>query len=350
MEPSQHDVQTRFTKYVFLDVVQFTHDRSVEAQAYIVEQLNELVRDALTKHGLTENDCILLPTGDGLCIGIISSDSPFDAHLLVGLTILELLSDYNNSTSDRMRQFQVRMGINQNVDNVVIDINGRDNLAGTGINTAARLMNAADSNQILLGQAVFDMLQQREKYMNKFMRQTLTVKHNLKLTMYQYVGKGHKGLSVTAPTPNIQTIKFDPKLTKTVAHYFAHAIKHRQFIIANQGSGGHKAEALVILLWFLATDTLGKSEAPETRPYSPITHGAGEKTLEEQLAYYQSQDFWVRNKLARRIVEYDLSSYVPLLSPGTDSSYYYFVTPEGIEKLKNESPEVWHDFELSKFV
>ena len=41
-------------KYIFLDVVGFTHDQSVEAQSDIVHSLNEIVKRSLDESSITD--------------------------------------------------------------------------------------------------------------------------------------------------------------------------------------------------------------------------------------------------------------------------------------------------------
>lgn len=128
-------------KYVFADVVGFTRGRSVEAQSDIVGYLNGVVRHALLGNGVPEGKCILLPTGDGLCVALLPYEgSPYDVHVRVALSLLRGAHEHNEDTKDEMRRFEVRIGLNANTDNLVTDINGNRNVAGAGINMAQRVM------------------------------------------------------------------------------------------------------------------------------------------------------------------------------------------------------------------
>src|SRR5215207_3694596 len=112
-------------KYIFLDVVGFTRGRHVEAQASIVEKLNEIVRHVLdVSLKVPENDCILIPTGGGICIVLLGRDAPYDAHVQVAFGILARLDAHNENTADEMLRFEVRVGLNENRDNEITDING----------------------------------------------------------------------------------------------------------------------------------------------------------------------------------------------------------------------------------
>ena len=78
-----------------------------------------------------------------------------------------------------MRKFHVRIGINENVDNLIIDINGKLNVAGSGINMSQRIMSCCDGGQILISQTVYEFLSAREEYMNLFKVYPATGKHNV---------------------------------------------------------------------------------------------------------------------------------------------------------------------------
>ncbi len=77
------EAKTIPAKYIFLDVVGFSRGRSVEAQTDIVNSLNDLVRDVITKNNVAKERVIYLPTGDGICIALLNIEEPFDVHLLI---------------------------------------------------------------------------------------------------------------------------------------------------------------------------------------------------------------------------------------------------------------------------
>jgi len=52
---------TKSAKYIFLDIVGFTHNRSVEAQTEIIAVLNNVVLEAIAKHHINSENLILLP-------------------------------------------------------------------------------------------------------------------------------------------------------------------------------------------------------------------------------------------------------------------------------------------------
>ncbi|MFH0342045.1 MAG: hypothetical protein ACHBNF_07905 [Chromatiales bacterium] len=107
------------TKYVFLDVVSYSVNRSVEAQTAIIATLNKIVRKNLAACRVSGEKCILLPTGDGLCIALLDPADQVDVHLQVSFSILRLLGTYNRNQKESDRRFEVRIGINESSDNLV---------------------------------------------------------------------------------------------------------------------------------------------------------------------------------------------------------------------------------------
>lgn len=189
-------------KYVFLDVVNFTKERSIEVQTDIVRDLNKVVKSAVAEHKIPGENIIYLPTGDGICVVLLDLEkaithSPFDLHLQLALTIIRGVHEHNSSAPDEQHKFQVRIGVNEDFDNVVIDINGSRNMAGSGINDAQRIMSLAEGNQVFIGQRVHMTLYQRDRYMRgKFFHPyKVTVKHDIPIRVYQYIEEGNPGLN-----------------------------------------------------------------------------------------------------------------------------------------------------------
>ncbi len=186
-------------KYIFLDIVGYSHGRSVEAQSDIISIINKIVKEAMQNLEINEKDRILIPTGDGMCIALLDMNEPFDVHIQLALKILDLLHKNNQSQPDEMRQFKVRIGVNENTDNLVIDVNGKKNVAGVGITEAKRIMDQGMGGHIFLGEAVYNNLKQREKYIDKFKAFPIIVKHDAKLDIYQYIDKTLEYVNSDAP-------------------------------------------------------------------------------------------------------------------------------------------------------
>lgn len=197
---SLQPVETRHVKYVFVDVVLYSVSRSVEAQTEIIATINKLVKEGLSEIDV-DCDVVFIPTGDGICVAIIDRLAAFDIHLRFALKLLERLSEYNSNCSDSTRKFEIRIGLNENVDNLITDINGHRNVAGPGINTAQRIMNLGDGGSLIISESVFETLRHREIYLGKFKRFSALVKHDVELTVFQYVDTALVGLNCKTPFP-----------------------------------------------------------------------------------------------------------------------------------------------------
>jgi class 3 adenylate cyclase len=358
MESELNEVTRRYTKYIFLDVVQFSN-RSAEAQTEIVSRLNEIVRKSLdAAHIKYDNDTILIPTGDGVCVGLVGSDLSYDVHIRVALDILLLLDSTNQTTQNETRRFQIRIGINQNTDILFTDINGRLNLAGAGINLASRIMDKADGMQILVSQAAFHELQPSETYMDKFRSYSASGKHGSSFQVYQYVGDGHPSLNKEIPSAFASRKPEKKKLTEQAAHYIAQAIVHRQDLMRIKASPrSFWEDAAIILLRFLSRDSYELSKVSEfgDAPHT-YTWNARTKTFDEQYEYYAAQDTWLRADAEAHTVNapyderLDLARYSECFESENDYlPHYAFINKVGVKRLNEEWPEVWSQYELDHY-
>lgn len=338
-------VETAHVKYVYLDIVGFTKDRSVEAQSDLVAALNKVVRGALQKVSIPMDKTVLIPTGDGMAIALIEI-APYDVHLAIALEILRLVTEHNAQTKDRMRQFEVRIGINENTDNLVLDINGKQNVAGQGISLAQRIMDKADGGQILIGQTVYETLRPREKYMSSFKSFSATAKHGITFQVHQYLSKDSPGLNVEIPSAFAQKKIENPKFTKFVAHYIAHAYANNLFISSRKDDSTRNYSA-PILLSFLAEDSIDKSSTPSHEVPTTHTWNAESATFHEQYKYYNSLDFWILATLAPCLHEKNLAQFSEYFEYSSYEHIYWLPKKSALEKLCKEYPAIAAEFKIT---
>ena len=231
------NVQTIEAKHIFIDIVNYTYNRSVEAQTDLISYLNNFVKECLDEYEINPEKRIYIPTGDGMCISLLNISTPYDLHILISLRILEKIFLHNNSQEDSMRKFNIRIGINENIDNLIIDINGNKNISGSGINNASRIEGLCDSMQILISNSVFEKLVQREKYMESFSSYSTNVKHGQHLLVHQYKDEKLKYLNNDIPANFRPIPKKDFRLTEIQAYYIANCITHEDFITKNMSMG-----------------------------------------------------------------------------------------------------------------
>lgn len=287
---------TARVRYVFLDVVDFTKNRTIEAQVEIVAALNDLVRGSISAHA-PFFEPLILPTGDGMCICVYDPSAPYDVHLSIARCIINSVQAHN-AEADQSRRFGVRIGINDNDDNLIIDINGRRNVAGAGINTAQRVMSKAGSQQIVLGPASYEALRYREAYYGKFRKYSVAVKHNESIDVYQYIGDDTQGLNTEAIPEMAASSKNteDKKLSAFEAYYFAWAFKLRKFALSvlDTGQGPY---AMSVMLYFLSMDSI-EAKTHKNTSYRAMIFGSGRLPLEQVYEYYAKADFWLIAKFA----------------------------------------------------
>jgi class 3 adenylate cyclase len=187
-----------WAEYVFLDVLGYSN-RTVESQTSVIKALNRVVRESVRTHRLGPVRVIYIPTGDGICIALLNVSQPYDIQMQIALGVLKRLQEHNSGETEPEQRFEVRIGINADKDNVIVDINRHCNLSGKVINEASRIMDKADGGQILVGNSVFETLRSHRKYLSAFRPYTAIVKWGLALPVHQFVGSGHPYANVNVP-------------------------------------------------------------------------------------------------------------------------------------------------------
>jgi len=287
-------IRTQTVQYIYLDVVQFSRSRSAEAQADIIANLNRIVRDSVNRitfhnwetlantvtqmitliqksksgalsapgrqplaapKGDTTENVIYLPTGDGMCVALLDPSLPYDTHLRIAVLILDGILQHNEETEDVRRQFDVRIGLNQNADVLITDINGRRNLAGVGINTAQRVMDFADAAQILVSESVHSTLAYHEDYMEQFRQYEGPTKHGEMLRVFQFVDPAYAEISLNVEIPTRFQVRpaLKPPLTRYEAYWFARAL-HSQSIFTRLASADPNKLATIAVFLHLFAD------------------------------------------------------------------------------------------------
>jgi class 3 adenylate cyclase len=304
------DAKTAIIRYVFLDVVDFSLNRTVEAQSAIVQALNDIVKGAIGERALPSNSVIFLPTGDGICICLINLIDPYDIHMQIALDILKRLEEYNHSQADVRRKFKVRIGINENQDNLIIDINNQNNVAGLGINTAQRIMAVADPLQINVGVSVFERLSQRELYSQQFRKRNEEVKHGTQLVCYQYVNASVSYLDSRLPGKPHK----DERIPQQVAAYYV-LLSLLRAEIEKHYSSGSSAYSLVVLLSFITMDCMQfmKCEDLEKRTWESMIFDDEIDSFAKAYQKIQSSYFWLicdSNKYYRSLLLLDIWAHI----------------------------------------
>ncbi len=99
--------------YIFLDIVDFTKNRSIQSQQVIINVLNNIIKNAVKENNIEDNSVIFIPTGDGVCIAILDMVSAIDIHIKIALEILKNIEIHNTSQIEDELKFKVRIGVNE---------------------------------------------------------------------------------------------------------------------------------------------------------------------------------------------------------------------------------------------
>ena len=178
-------LRTSYIRYIFIDIVNYTLSRYIDEQCHNLFILNGIVRHYLTISGTPEDKYLLLPTGDGVCIALVDVLEPYDLDACLAVEILCGIDQVNRINDPDKNKLKVRIGISENVDNVILDINNRPNVIGHGINMAQRMMSVTQPMSISLSENVFERLKQRDRYSDWLKPYDAIVRHGSKIKCYQ---------------------------------------------------------------------------------------------------------------------------------------------------------------------
>jgi TolB-like protein/class 3 adenylate cyclase/Tfp pilus assembly protein PilF len=143
------EIELEVAHVLFTDIVGYSK-RPINEQRALIERLNEIVRgmDGF-QAAETAGRLIKIPTGDG--ITLVFYQSP-EAPVECALEISRALKKYP--------ELRLRMGVHSGPVSGVIDVTGKANVAGAGINMAQRVMDCGDAGHILVSRHVAEDLEQ----------------------------------------------------------------------------------------------------------------------------------------------------------------------------------------------
>jgi TolB-like protein len=143
------EIELEIAHVLFADIVGYSK-LPVTQQRAVIDQLNEIVRStdefqAAEKAGRL----IKIPTGDGMALVFYHNpEAPVECALEIA-----------RGSKDKP-ELRLRMGVHSGPVSGVVDVNGKANVAGAGINLAQRVMDCGDAGHILLSKHVAEDLEQ----------------------------------------------------------------------------------------------------------------------------------------------------------------------------------------------
>jgi TolB-like protein/Flp pilus assembly protein TadD len=165
------EIQLEIAHVLFIDIVGYSK-LSINQQHAAVDELTQIVRatEQFQKADASER-LIKIATGDGMALVFYTSP---EAPVRCAVELSRALKDH-----PRLR---LRMGIHSGPVSGVIDVTGRTNLAGAGLNFARRVMECGDAGHILLSKHVAEDLEEYDEWRPRLHDLgTCEVKHGVRI-------------------------------------------------------------------------------------------------------------------------------------------------------------------------
>ena len=290
-------------KIVFVDIVSYSK-RKTRNQKILIGHFTEIVKKSIEitskdcstelkkRNRSFEEDIIIIPTGDGVAIGL-PFDEPFDIHIQLSQNILKQIDEFNNSdycnvfvsekSYERNSFLKVRIGISEGDAIIYKDINGHYNIAGKPINMAARVMGHAPPSQIVLTKEAYEKYIEfgEDNCLKKL--DTVIVKHGIELEIYQYIS-----FAKLEKTPSVFLNKID-KEKKIVPE----ASRLIDFILINPGHYNRIIDQQLIKInySFLISKHLITQRIYENIMGNNPSNFIGENLPVERVSFYDSIKF-----------------------------------------------------------
>src|SRR5438876_1154692 len=144
------EIALEIAHVLFIDIVAYSK-MAMDDQRAAIEKLNQIVQSTDEyRKAESENRLLKIPIGDGMAL--IFYHSPEDP--------VECALEISRALKEQHPELRLRMGVNSGPVSGVVDVTGRANVAGAGINVAQRVMDCGDAGHILLSKRVAEDLQQ----------------------------------------------------------------------------------------------------------------------------------------------------------------------------------------------
>src|SRR5439155_3172382 len=147
------EIQFEIAHVLFIDIVGYSK-LSINEQHAAVDELTQLV---LTTEQFQKAEAadrlIKIPSGDGMALVFYTNP---EAPVRCAMEISRALKEHP--------RLHIRMGIHSGPVRGVVDVTGRTNLAGAGLNLAQRVMKCGDAGHILVSKHVAEDLEEYDEW------------------------------------------------------------------------------------------------------------------------------------------------------------------------------------------
>ena len=143
------EIELEIAYVLFIDIVGYSKLVTHE-QRRLLDLLNGIVRQAEHfRSAEAKSRLITMPTGDGMALVFYNTpEAPVECAL-----------EISNAASEHP-ELKLRMGIHSGPVSGVVDVSGRSNIAGAGINIAQRVMDCGDAGHVLISKHMAEDLEQ----------------------------------------------------------------------------------------------------------------------------------------------------------------------------------------------
>ena len=175
--------------FFFVDIVGLSDtSMSTKTQIKKIETLNKSISECKSFKSVPIESLILLPTGDGCCIGFLQGP---ELPLLLAIDLHEKLAEYNKGKipSETVR---IRIGLHSGNCFIVNDLLGQRNTWGPGIIYARRVMDFGDDGHILLSPTLAEDLRSLSDEYHGIIKPVhdVILKHGFTMLLYSAYGEG----------------------------------------------------------------------------------------------------------------------------------------------------------------
>src|SRR6267154_4523231 len=195
------EIELEIAHVLFIDIVAYSK-MATDDQRVAIEKLNNIVQstDEFRK-AERGNRLLKLATGDGMAL--IFYRSPEDP--------VECALEISRAIKEQHSNLRLRMGVHSGPVNGVVDVTGRANVAGAGINMAQRVMDCGDAGHILLSKRVAEDLEQFKHWRpHLYDLGECEVKHGEKISVVNLftaeLGNSERPKRFTRSTEKLETI------------------------------------------------------------------------------------------------------------------------------------------------
>src|ERR1700746_747254 len=174
------EIKLEIGHVLFMDIVGYSK-LSINEQNAAVDELTQIVRatEQFQKADAAER-LIKIATGDGMALVFYTNP---EAPVRCAMEISHRLKEHS--------RLCIRMGIHSGPVSGIIDVTGRANLTGAGLNMANRVMSCGDAGHILLSKHVAEDLEHYEKWQPLLHDLgTCEVKHGVRVSVVNLHGDG----------------------------------------------------------------------------------------------------------------------------------------------------------------